>query len=212
MTLSSLAPAALLAGVLVIAAPSASSAQGADSMPPPAPLASPLRAAASAPRDTVPTRPRAIDVGSGYDRRLTIHRWGSYVMLPLFAAQYALGDRLIGQKADLFAGRRRDPVDDGLRDAHLATAIGVGTLFTVNTVTGVWNWVESRGVTEGRTRRAVHSLAMLAADAGFVATGLIGRDAVRTDVDRARTHRNVALTSMGISTVSAAAMLILNRD
>jgi hypothetical protein len=212
MTSSPLVRAALAAALACVAAPFASGAQGADSLPPPAPLVAPLRAAASAARDTVPARPRAVDVSSGYDRRLTIHRWGSYVMLPLFAAQYVLGDRLIGQKEDVFAGRRREPVDDGLRNAHLATAIGVGTLFTVNTVTGVWNWVESRGVTEGRTRRAAHALAMLAADAGFVATGLIGRDAVRTDVDRARTHRNVALTSMGISTVSAAAMLILNRD
>jgi len=94
----------------------------------------------------------------------------------------------------------------------LLLAIGVGALFTVNTVTGVWNLWESRGVADRRALRTVHALAMLAADAGFVATGVIGRDAVRTNVDRARTHRNVAVASMSVSAVSAAAMLILNRD
>jgi hypothetical protein len=133
-------------------------------------------------------------------------------MLPLFAAQYVLGSRLLEQKEDLYAGRRRDPIDAGLRNAHLGTAIGVGALFAVNTVTGAWNWYESRGVADRRALRNVHALSMLVADAGFVATGIIGRDAVNTNVDRARTHRNVALASMSVSAVSAAAMLILNRD
>ena len=156
--------------------------------------------------DTVTPRPRAVEYDEAYGRRLTIHRWGSYVMLPLFVAQYLLGNELIQQKEDVFSGARTEPVDADLRQWHTATAIGVGTLFVVNTTTGVWNLVESRHDPNGRGRRTAHAVAMLIADAGFVATGLIGRDAVDSGVDDAKRHRNVALVSMGIATASAAFM------
>jgi hypothetical protein len=203
-------PSALIALAAALAADSAA--------PAPTPLVVPLPAAPAATwrvaaRDTTPpARPRAVDVSEGYERRLTIHRWGSYVMVPLFAAQYVLGDRLLDQKEAVFSGRRTTPVDEGVRDAHLATAVGVGALFAVNTVTGVWNWYESRGTAEKRGLRAAHALLMLAADVGFVATGAAGRRATDSDVDAARRHRNVALASVGVSAASAAMMLIFNRD
>ena len=127
-------------------------------------------------------------------------------MLPLFVAQYVLGDRLIQQKEDVFSGARTEPVDADLRHWHAATAAGVGALFVVNTTTGVWNLIEARHDPNGRGVRTAHAVAMLLADAGFVATGLLGSDATDSGVDDARRHRNVALVSMGLATASAAFM------
>ena len=152
-----------------------------------------------------------MEYSEGYGQRLTIHRWGSYVMLPLFVAQYALGDRLLQQKEDVFAGRRGGPPDAGLRRTHAIVAGGVGLLFVTNTVTGVWNMVEARHDPEGRTLRTIHGLTMLAADAGFVATGVMGSSSVDGTPADARAHRDVALASAGVAVVGAGMMWILNR-
>ena len=180
---------------------------------PVAPLARPHPAAVVARADTVPPprRPRAIEYSEGYGQRLTVHRWGSYVMLPLFAAEYVLGDRLLKQKEDVFAGRRGGPPDAGLRQTHAVVAGGVGLLFVTNTVTGVWNLAEARHDPEGRALRTVHGLTMLLSDAGFVATGVMGSRAVDRSPDDARSHRNVAVASMGAAVVGAGMMWILNR-
>lgn len=156
------------------------------------------------PADT--TRPRAVQVSDAYARRLAIHRYASYAMLPLFATQYVLGDRLIDQKDALYAGRRTEPVGDGLRGAHVATAIGVATLFTVNTVTGLWNLYDGRGTTEGRGIRTAHTVLMLLADAGFVATGVVGNRATEHGPSEARQHRDVALGAMSVAAVGATLM------
>jgi hypothetical protein len=141
--------------------------------------------------DSVRPRPRvkAIEYSDWYYRRLLIHRYGSYVMLPLFATQYYLGDRLMGD-------------DDGSKDAHVAVGTTIGALFVVNTVTGAWNLWDSRSDPEGRRKRIVHSLLMMTADAGFaVAAG--GAD---DDGDEAETHKAIALSSMGVSVAGAALM------
>src|ERR1044071_8021915 len=109
--------------------------------------------------DTI--RPRAIEYSDAYYTRLTIHRYGSYAMLPLFAAEYALGDKLIN-----------DPSPGSwIKSTHEVVALGIGALFTVNTVTGVWNLWESRNDPAGRTRRLVHTALMLASAAGFAYPG-----------------------------------------
>jgi hypothetical protein len=74
--------------------------------------------------------------------------------------------------------------------------MGVGTLFVVNTTTGLWNLWEIRK-DGGSTRRTLHVLSMLGADAGFVAVGIMGANAVEGNPADARAHRNVALASMG---------------
>jgi len=164
--------------------------------------------------DSVRRRPRAIEYSDAYATRLKIHRIGSYVMLPLFASEWVLGDRLM-----------QPDRADWVKPAHVAVATGLGALFAVNTVTGVWNLVESREDPAGRTRRILHSVLMIAADAGFAYTGMIAGDddegesfddrfrltsatasgARESSDDRTR-HKNAALVSMGISTVGTAMM------
>jgi hypothetical protein len=138
--------------------------------------------------DTTRRRPRAVEYSDWYARRLTVHRIGSYAMLPLFAAEYALGDRLLDG----------GDVSSWVKPTHVGVAVATGALFTTNTVTGLWNLYDARHDPAGRTRRYLHAATMLAADAGFVYTGTIAERATRS-LDGRRDHRNAALTSMGIS-------------
>lgn len=151
------------------------------------------RCAEQAP-DTQPRRRHAVEYSDWYARRLTIHRIGSYTMLPLFGAEYVLGNQLI-----------HGNTSSGMKPAHVAVATGIGALFTVNTVTGVWNLWDSRGDPAGRTRRTLHAITMLAADAGFVWTGAIADGANESNAN-ARRHRNVAFGSIGVATLGTAMM------
>lgn len=148
---------------------------------------------ASVRNDTNPRRRRAVEYSDWYYRRLLIHRWGSYLELPVFAAEYYLGQRLL------------DGTDAGwVKPAHVATAVTLGALFSVNTVTGVWNLWESRTSTDRRALIWTHSALMLAADLGFAITPtLIDDDA---GANFARTHRDVALGSMGVATLATLIM------
>ena len=148
--------------------------------------------------DTPVVRPRAIEYSDLYYTRLTIHRWGSYTMIPLFAAEYSLGQNLM---------RDASP-PTWMKPAHGVVAGGVGVLFGVNTITGVWNLWESRDDPSGRTRRIVHSVMMLVSDAGFLATGLLapereegGFTNYSTYLHRERVHRGVAIGSIALSTI-----------
>ncbi len=142
--------------------------------------------------DTIPRRRRAIEYSDAYNTRLTIHRIGSYTMLPLFAAEYWLGQDLLNKS--------RPPSWE--RPTHVGVALGLGALFTVNTVTGLWNLWDARNDPADRTRRYVHSALMLSADAGFAWAGAVG--------GRARfpgnQHKAIAISSMAISTVGAGMM------
>ena len=146
--------------------------------------------------DTVSMRPRPVATvySDAYATRLTIHRIGSYTMLPMFAAEYVLGQQLLtGGYANW------------VKPAHNVVAGGLGILFAVNTVTGVWNLAESRHDPVGRPRRLIHSALMIASDAGFVWTGAIA-GAAKHSQEAANRHRNVAIGSMGLSTIGAAMM------
>ncbi len=146
--------------------------------------------------DTTPRRrPRAIEYSDWYARRLTIHRIGSYTMLPLFAGEYVLGERLMSPNRQ--AG--------WVRGAHGGVALGLGALFTVNTVTGLWNLYDSRHDSDDRTRKWLHSALLLASDAGFAYTGAIGGQGRNSSAARTR-HRNAAIVSMGLSTAGTAMM------
>jgi len=143
----------------------------------------------------VTRRPKAIQYSDWYNRRLIVHRIGSYTMLPLLAAEWSLGQNLL---------QDQDP-PSWMRGTHQAVAGAIGVLFTVNTVTGAWNLWDSRHEPAGRTRRYLHAFSMLASDAGFVWAGAVGGNA-RQSRSNADTHRAIALTSIGLSTAGTVMM------
>jgi hypothetical protein len=139
-------------------------------------------------------RPHAIEYSDAYATRLTIHKYGSYIELPMFAAEWKLGQDLMDGNAG-----------SGEKTAHQIVAGGIAGLFAINTVTGVWNLAESWKDPSGRTRRLLHSALMIGSDAGFAWAGLIAGDA-RNNSDVRNRHRTIALTSIGLSTVGTAMM------
>jgi hypothetical protein len=143
-------------------------------------------------------RTQAVQYSEGYATRRKIHVIASFATLPLFVGQYITGDKLYNGTAT-----------DTVKSWHGVFAGSIAALFAVNSVTGVWNLVEARNDPNGKTRRLVHGLMMLGADAGFVATGLMApgdRDEIGSN-DRS-THRNVAIASMGLATASYVYMLV----
>jgi hypothetical protein len=150
--------------------------------------------------DTTPRRPRAIEHSDFYYVRLGIHRYASYAIVPTFITEYALGQSLY----------KHPPGSSGTRTAHSVVAIGLVSLFGVNTVTGVWNLWDSRHDSPGRARRYIHAALMLTSDVGFVAATAVapGRRQVVADPSRARLHRALALSSMGLALGGYGMMLI----
>lgn len=143
---------------------------------------------------------QAIEHTDAYYTRLDIHRWGSYAMLPLFAGEYLLGNELLNGS---------NPAG-WVRGAHGVGAGALGVLFGVNTVTGVWNLVESRQ-DPGALRRILHSTLMLAADAGFLYTASLAGEnefegGFRESEGDNRRHRDWALGSMALSTAGTLLM------
>ncbi len=156
-------------------------------------------AVALVPADSVAVqRPRAVEMGEAYHTRLVIHHVASYAIVPLFVTQYLLGTKLYNNP----------PGSEATRHAHRYVALGVEGLFAVNTVTGVWNLWASRKQPEGRLLRWLHGGLMLAADAGFVTSGLIAPRPWNTTPERRSLHRTVALSSMGVALASYGIMLI----
>src|SRR5262245_32194544 len=147
-----------------------------------------------------PVHAAAITHSDAYLTRAKIHRLASWATLPLFATQLALG-------AAIYDG------DSGSKKgAHAVVGAGIVGLFGVNTVTGVWNLFGESWNESGRGMRLVHGLLMMAADAGFVATSMSTpseHDGLNFVADR-DTHRNLALTSIGLGTAGYLIMLIGN--
>lgn len=152
-------------------------------------------------RDTVPRRPRprvqAVEYSDWYARRLAVHRWASYTMLPLFAFQYAAGRQLLEKSSD---------APEWARTGHRVAATATAGLFGLNTLTGVWNLWDGRHDPSGRKWRTAHSLLMLLADGGFTATGLLATPAERSAQTR-RLHEQVAIGSMATAGVAFLMML-----
>lgn len=148
-----------------------------------------------APADTV------FEYSAAYYRRLDVHRIGSYAMLPLFAFQYAAGTQLYDKSFEAPAWAKT---------GHRVAATGVAALFAVNTVTGVMNLWEGRKDPADRKRKVFHAVMMLAADAGFAATGILAERAESSGDDR-DLHRTMAIGSVGVATIGYLAMLDLFR-
>ena len=143
--------------------------------------------------------PRATEYSHAYQVRAKIHKYASFATLPLFATEIALGQSLYN-----------DP-GGGKKTAHAIVGAGIGSLFAVNSVTGVWNLVEGSKDPVGRKRRLTHGILMLAADAGFFGTFLSAPGGHERDFnefnDSRSTHRTIAITSIGLATAGYLTML-----
>jgi hypothetical protein len=159
-------------------------------------LANPI---VDAPEQTAPP-PRVTEYSHGYQVRAKIHKYASFATLPLFATELALGQSLYN-----------DP-GGGKKTAHAIVGAGIGSLFAVNSVTGVWNLLEGSKDPVGRKRRLTHGILMLAADAGFFATFLNAPGSHELDFnqfnDSRSTHRTVAITSIGLATAGYLTMIL----
>lgn len=153
-------------------------------------------AAAHDAASTAEQRPQAFTYSDGYNTRRKIHMAASWATLPLFVGQYIAGQQLYNGDGGETA-----------KSVHGALAGGVAALFAVNTVTGVWNLWEARQDPNGKSRRLIHGLLMLGADAGFVATGMMAPDDDGEGGSSQSAHRTVAITSMGVAGASYLYML-----
>ena len=98
---------------------------------------------------------------------------------------------------------------ESAKSAHGAFTAGLAGLFAVNTVTGVWNLWDGRKDPNNRTRRVVHGVMMLAADAGFVIAASMAPDDDDGNFTTDRSaHRNMAIASMSMATASYVYMLV----
>ena len=153
--------------------------------------------AAEPPTSQTTPPPRAFEYSDGYRFRAKIHKASSLATLPLFATEGIIGQSLYSKPTA------------GKKDAHLAVAGGIGALFAVNTVTGVWNLIEARKDPHHRKRRLLHGLLMLGADAGFVTTAALGPESEHGEVSSSRgAHRAAAFTSIGLATTGYLVMLL----
>jgi hypothetical protein len=150
-------------------------------------------------------RPRPVEYSDAYYVRLKVHYFASFATVPLFVAEYFVGRSLYNNP---------ETASRSLRGWHNNLAWALGGLFTLNTVTGLWNLWDSRRDPAGRARRYLHSFSMLAADAGFVATARMTpdrefrRSGGTTGQSSANTHRTLAISSMSLSLASYAMMLL----
>ena len=145
-------------------------------------------------------RPVAIEYSDAHETRAKIHKYVSWAALPLMATEFALGEKLYNDPNSL---------DSSSRGVHGAVGAGLIGVFGVQSITGVWNLVESNQA-PGRTKRLVHGLMMLAAEGGFVAAAVTApghRNLVTFDADKA-THRDIAIVSLGVGTAGYLLMLL----
>jgi hypothetical protein len=153
--------------------------------------------------DAQPLHAAAVEHSDAYQTRAKIHKYASFATLPLFAAEFALGQSLYNTSAN----------PGSKRAAHGIVGAGIVGLFAVNTVTGAWNMFgEDRKDPNGRTLRLVHGLLMMAADVGFVATTRSGpnsrsqRQALTFETSKVA-HRNMAIASISVGTAGYLLML-----
>jgi hypothetical protein len=154
-------------------------------------------------------RVHAVGLSEGYYTRLDVHRYAAYGVLPLFLLEYVAGQKLLtkGSEAPLWAEK-----------VHKPAAYLVAGIFTLNTVTGVWNLAEAGKIRQGKKRRVVHSILMLVADAGFVYSAAKAPSTAKVDARIAAgtvggwtPHKISAVASMGVSTL-AYLMMYLWKD
>lgn len=160
------------------------------------PVLGSLMSGVQLPTDTVRRRRKSIEVSEWYERRLRIHRYGSYAVYPLFAFQALAGTRLYRDSRD---------APGWAKTGHRVAATGLAVVFTANTVTGLWNLWDSRNA-PGAPRRYTHALFMLASDAGFTYAGVKLSDQAEISADKRSEHRTWAIGSMATALTGMAVM------
>src|SRR5215470_5662557 len=147
-------------------------------------------------------RPVAIEYSDAHETRAKIHKYASWATLPLLAGEFALGQKLYNDT---------NSQTDSLRGLHGAVGASLIGLFAVNSVTGLWNLLESNQA-PGHTKRLVHGIMMLAAEGGFVAAAASApghsRDPLAPVVTNKATHRDIAVVSIGVGTAGYLLMLL----
>jgi len=152
------------------------------------------------PDTTAPRKRRkSVQVSDWYERRLRIHRYLSYTTIPLYAFQAIAGNQLF---------QKSSGAPEWAKTGHRVGATALAAVFTVNTVTGLWNLWDNRSVQQGRTRRWIHTVLMLASDAGFTYTGIKLSNEAENSLEKRKQHRNLAYASMGVAIVGSGMMLI----
>jgi hypothetical protein len=151
-------------------------------------------------------RHKAITLSDGYYTRLNIHRYAGYATLPLFAIVYFSGQQELtkGSAAPLWADK-----------AHRPAAYLLAGVFTLNTVTGLLNLAEASKVKQGKTRRWVHSVLMLASDAAMI-YGVAKAPSLSQIDDRIAAgkrggwtpHKSFTVASMSLATVGYLMMFV----
>lgn len=167
------------------------------------PVMASLASGVVTPVDTVRRRRKAVEVSEWYERRLRLHRYGSYTIYPLFALQAVAGNQIFP-----------DPLNapSWAKTSHRIGASALAGVFTLNTVTGLWNLWDSRDAPQGRARRTVHTLLMLASDAGFTYAGARLSEQAETSVDKRREHRIWAYGSMATALTGVGVMTLWKED
>jgi hypothetical protein len=150
-------------------------------------------------------RPKVVEVSEWYSRRLTIHRYVAYATLPVFGAQYLAGRELYNNAGGPVAA------PEWAKTTHRVGASLLAGMFTVNTVTGLWNLWDSREAPQGRGLRTAHALMMLTADAGFTYAGVRLSKQAETDLSKRRLHHTIALSSLGLSVANGLMMKLWNK-
>jgi hypothetical protein len=145
-------------------------------------------------------RVAAFEYSDAYKTRAKIHKYASFATLPLFAAEFALGQSLYNTPTD------------SKKSAHIAIGSGIIGLYGVQGVTGLMNLLEARkdANPDGKKRRLTHAILMLASGAGFAITPMVApghRDQLEFGSGSASTHRAVAFTSIGVGTAGYLVML-----
>jgi len=142
---------------------------------------------------------QAVQLSDGYYTRLDIHRYAGYATLPLFLLEYVAGQKLLeqGSGAPLWAEK-----------VHKPAAYAVAGIFTLNTVTGLWNLAEAGKVKQGKKRRTWHSVLMLASDAGLIYSVAKAPSTAKIDarIESGKRggwtpHKASAIASMGVATI-----------
>lgn len=146
---------------------------------------------------TAPAPRLAFEYSEGYRQRARIHKLASWATLPLFGAEAIIGSSLYSNPTS------------AKRDAHVVIGAGIGALFAVNTATGVWNLLEARKDPSFGKKKWLHSILMMGADVGFVATAATGPESEHGESEGSRaTHRAIVFSSIAMATTAYLIMLL----